>query len=197
MHELIARADHIIFDIGNVLLSFQPQWILDRMVPRDLHALFLRSVFGSPLWLRLDLGTLDYHDAARMMCGQESALAPHHDLVLELLHGFPAVMKPLPPVQLMQPLRAMGKKIYLLSNFHRQSYETVLQHHRFLGEVDGAVISCYEQCIKPGARIYNRLLTRFGIDRAKAVFLDDMHDNVRTARRLGIPAIHYDGCSEL
>lgn len=197
MHELIVKADHVIFDIGNVLLSFQPQWILDRLIPKPLHALFLNSVFGSPLWLRLDLGTLDYPDAARMMCMREPALSPHHDRVLELLCHFPEVMEPLPPVKLFGPLRTMGKRIYLLSNFHQGSFQAITRRYAFLGEVDGAVISCNEQCVKPGARIYNRLLERFSISAASAVFIDDMPDNVRTANRLGIPVIQYDGHSEL
>ncbi len=197
MHELIAKADHVIFDIGNVLLSFQPQWILDKLIPQPLHRWFLERVFGSPLWIRLDLGTLEYDDAARMMCEQEPKLVPHKGLIRTLLHRFPEVMEPLPPVELLQPLRGLGKKVYLLSNFHRGSFGEISRMHGFLHEVDGQVISFKERCVKPGARIYNTLLARYGIDPARAVFIDDMPENVRTARRLGIPAIQYDGSSAL
>ena len=197
MHKLISNANHVIFDIGNVLLSFSPQWILDKMVPASLHKVFLSSVFGSRFWVHLDLGTLDYPEAAHRMCRADSALAPHEDLVLKLLHRFPEVMEPSPPSQLLQPLRDMGKKVYLLSNFHKGSYEQISGKHAFLSNVDGAVISAYEHCIKPGRRIYDTLLKRYSIPPQCAVFIDDMPDNVRTARRLGLAAIQYDGTQKL
>lgn len=191
MHELVAGADHVLMDIGNVLVSFQPQWILDQLVPQPLHRVFLSSVFASREWIRLDLGMLTYEDAARQMCQADPRLGPHHALVLELLHRFPEVMSPLSPAGLLQPLRRAGKKVYLLSNFHAGSYAAILRRFPFLTQVDGAVISAHEHCAKPGARIYRTLLARFGVDAHTAVFIDDMPDNVHTARRLGIPAIQY------
>ena len=87
MHKLISNADHVIFDIGNVLLSLAPSGYWTRWCPHPCTS-YSYPRYLSAFWVHLDLGTLDYPEAAHRMCRADPALAPHEDLVLKLLHRF-------------------------------------------------------------------------------------------------------------
>ena len=66
-----------------------------------------------------------------------------------------------------------------------------LRTEAFFRLFDGIVISAHEGCIKPEAEIFERLLSRYGIAPADALFVDDMQINVDAARRLGIDAYRF------
>ena len=52
--------DAVVFDVGQVLLSYNPQEILDEHVPDrpDLHPILLEKIFRSPYWLMRDHGLM-------------------------------------------------------------------------------------------------------------------------------------------
>ena len=58
---------NIVFDLGRVLISFEPEQLLQHLLgPSDRQAL-LRIVFQSPEWFMLDRGVIT----------QEQGAAPH------------------------------------------------------------------------------------------------------------------------
>lgn len=72
--------DTVVFDVGNVLVAFQPQRILEEVFPGDpeKHALLLDKVFHSPCWIMLDRGTLSLDEAADAMGRPGSVPAAGH-----------------------------------------------------------------------------------------------------------------------
>lgn len=192
LHPAIQAADSLILDIGNVLLDFVPQDILTALVPEEHHALFLSEVFQSREWILLDRGELLNLQAMQRMCEKDS-MRPHQEAVLRLLDQFPRHMPPLPLTKLLPEFKRQGKKLYALSNFHQEAYDTVTALHPFFSLLDGQVISAHEKTIKPEERIYRLLLDRYDINPAHAVFIDDTAENIRAAQRLGIAGIVYEG----
>ena len=62
---------HIIFDMGNVLLRFDPELFLDRIGAAGAdRELLLREIFRSDDWLGLDRGDHDEPQAAEKMCAR-------------------------------------------------------------------------------------------------------------------------------
>ena len=59
--------DTVVFDVGNVLLSFNPEKTLEELFPEDAEKrqIMLDTVFRSPCWVMLDRGTLPRKEARR------------------------------------------------------------------------------------------------------------------------------------
>lgn len=57
--------------------------------------------------------------------------------------------------------------------------------------VDLLVISAEEGLAKPDERIYTLTLERLGVPAQEAVFVDDLVENVETARKIGMKAVQF------
>ena len=86
-----------------------------------------------------------------------------------------------------------GYKLYILSNFSKPLYDRCQKELKFLELMDGGYMSWQIHCLKPEPEIFQKLITDFHIDPSRAVFLDDMIDNVAEARAQGLNAIHFTG----
>ena len=57
---------NIIFDLGNVLVLFDPSGYVNKSVSPEKREKFLDVVFKSAEWKKLDLGTLSYENAKKI-----------------------------------------------------------------------------------------------------------------------------------
>lgn len=69
---------------------------------------------------------------------------------------------------------------------------SLIERFRFLGEMDGIVVSGREKVIKPDPRIFEILLERYGLSARESVFIDDNQRNVESARRLSMTGIRFE-----
>ena len=120
---------HIIFDIGNVLLDFQPQKFLKKYfaapVADDLKAI----VFDSRAWAALDKGLLTTRDAIHILSNQSPS---YRDEIAFVLQNWTQMLTPLAQnVAAAKALKRSGYALYLLSNFHKEAWETVLARYDF------------------------------------------------------------------
>lgn len=94
---------------------------------------------------------------------------------------------------LMRELKAMGKKIGILSNqstdFYNECYVTRCGAYRELADVE--VISGLEKIYKPDPAIYRLCEERMGLPAARLLFFDDFIENVEGARALGWQSVQY------
>ena len=58
---------------------------------------------------------------------------------------------------------------------------------------DGAVVSAFEGCVKPDAKIFRNLLERFHLRAEESLFVDDVQENVAGAERAGLMGFHFTG----
>lgn len=82
--------DAVVFDVGQVLLSYNPQEILDEHVPDrpDLHPFLLEKIFRSPYWLMRDHGLMTRDEAIEAMIGRDEPLRPYITRVMHNWVGF-------------------------------------------------------------------------------------------------------------
>ena len=83
-------------------------------------------------------------------------------------------------------------KVYGLTNFSAETYPILIERLPVLKTLDGVVVSGVEKMIKPDKAIYNLLISRYDIDPSQSVFIDDLRENVITAKELGFHTIHYN-----
>ena len=186
------RVDAVIFDIGNVLIRFAPDEFIKKLFPGDerLQQHMMEHVYHGPYWLCFDRGTMTYEQAAQRLA-QEAGES--EEAYLHALYGWFQLKTPIEEgFRAAQRCKQAGKKLYLLSNYPQQGFEFVHKQyeHLFAPLFDGGIISCYEHVIKPDREIYDLLYSRYGIDPARAVFIDDTLCNIEGANKAGMHGFH-------
>ncbi len=198
VNRLIENAKNVIFDVGCVLLLFEPENYIPLTVEGDLGLkLDPALVYGSDMWAKLDGGTASEEDVARDAArayGDES-LWPR---ILPAVQRFPEFMVRMPAADLLGPLHRMGKKLYVLSNYGKEPFaRTEKRFSDIFAQMDGIMVSSRELVSKPDWRIYRRLMERYGLKAEECVFIDDRPENVAAARSMGMQGIVYTGIEVL
>ena len=86
---------------------------------------------------------------------------------------------------------------YALTNWQADLFNIALVRYDFLQWFDGRVVSGEEKTRKPFPEFYQRLLTRYNVNPAEALFIDDNLRNVKAAEDLGIKSIHFQSPEQL
>jgi FMN phosphatase YigB (HAD superfamily) len=76
------------------------------------------------------------------------------------------------------------------------SREAMNRKFRLSERVDLMVFDGEEGTAKPAARIYQRTLTRLGVQPDETVFVDNQENNVDAAQQLGIHSIHFKNTAQ-
>jgi 2-haloacid dehalogenase len=101
-------------------------------------------------------------------------------------------------VEIFRLLKDSNKyKLYALTNWQAGLFDIALVRYDFLHWFDGRVVSGEEKTRKPFPEFYERLLTRYNVNPAEALFIDDNLRNVKAAEELGIKSIHFQSPEQL
>ncbi|MCF6336068.1 MAG: HAD family phosphatase [Spirochaetales bacterium] len=187
---------NIVFDIGNVLLGWNPSGIYQTLFNRDDFTSHpLSKIVGGEIWLNLDQGLLDFEEGIHQaITGNEEYRGDIEKFFREApYHLFPIEKS----VETAGRYQKKGYKIFLLSNFHKYGYEILGKRFPFFKDVDGGVISWEVKLNKPDIRIYETLLSNYDLKAEETVFIDDMEENIEAAEKLGIRGILFCSCVDL
>jgi HAD superfamily hydrolase (TIGR01509 family) len=183
---------NVIFDVGGVLLEWDPPAIIAKLHPDAATAAVIREqIFEHPDWHEFDRGAIDLQQAIDVF-GKRAGLTP--DQMRELLRTANDSLRPIAgTVKLLDDLAAAGVPLYLLSNMPVSTYEFLTAKHQFFRHFRHLVISGAILMIKPQPAIYKHLVETTGIVAAESVFIDDLLKNVIAARECGLHAIQFRG----
>ena len=96
-------------------------------------------------------------------------------------------------IRMAQALKAAGYQLYILSNWDEHSFEILRTNNPEIFDIfDGILISGQEKIAKPNPEFFQKLLQKYNINPATAIFIDDEPNNIATARALGITSIQCD-----
>jgi len=185
---------NIIFDLGNVLLSWKPGEYFEKSgYDNETLNLIMNDVFTSPEWLSLDNGDLTT-PAAIELIAEKSSLRKEYisslfDLRTKIIYPLTGNIKVLPE------LKKRGFKLYFLSNFPLDFFEEVKNKYEFFRYFDGGIISAEVRHSKPDIKIYKILLEKYNLKPDECFYIDDMEINVRAAGSAGIKGYCYRGSS--
>lgn len=188
---------NIIFDMGGVLLRFEPDYFIARLGITGADAdLLRREVFRSADWVRMDRGTLTDEEGVASICRR---VPEHlHSAVEELVCRWeiPEILPMEGMAALIGELKDAGYGIYLLSNaFARQ--------HEYWPRVPGSeyfddtFISADVKLVKPQREIYEMALDKFGVTAEECVFIDDLPSNIEMGENCGICGVVFHGDVEI
>jgi putative hydrolase of the HAD superfamily len=187
---------NIIFDLGNVLISWQPEEYLRNIGYKDNEReTILKEVFRSPEWLSLDNGDMGLDEAVRRIARRSSLQTAEIYSVFNLRTK---ILFPLDHNTKMLPaLKKEGFRLYYLSNFPEDIFDEVHNKYEFFRNFEGGLISARAKASKPDERIYRILLDRYSLVPEESLFIDDSHANALSAEMLGISVIHLSDSSAL
>ena len=173
----------VIFDIGNVLIEWQPERFYDRVIgPARRRAMF-NDVDLHAMNDRIDLGgpfTETIYDAAEEYPDWRDEIRMWHDHWIEM--ASPVIEH---SVRLQRALRIKGIPVFALSNFGIESFDYAATQYPFLDEFDRRYISGHMKVIKPDQTIYEMVEQDCGIAPSALLFADDRADNIDMAAARG------------
>ncbi|MCA0995241.1 HAD family hydrolase [Alloyangia pacifica] len=173
----------VVFDIGNVLIEWQPERYFDRLMGEDRRRAMFSEVDLHEMNERVDAGN-DFHDEVYALAERHprwrDEIRHWHDNWIEL--ASPAIPR---SVEILRTLRARGVTVFALSNFGIGTFEVAQKVYPFLSEFDQRFISGYMGVTKPDAEIYARLEAETGVAPEHLLFTDDRDDNIAAAAARG------------
>lgn len=186
---------NVIFDLGGVLLEWNPDKILaDHYAVHAHRELIKEEVFRHQDWTDLDRGTLDeataierFHQRTGFARDDLSGLMDSMRDSLLLKHDTWA---------LLDDLHKSRVPLYCLSNMAASTFEFLKSRYDVWNPFRGIVISGEIRMIKPEPDIFEYLLEKYELDRSRTVFIDDLLPNVEAARQLGLHGIHFHDAND-
>lgn len=185
--------DNVVFDVGNVLLAFQPKEILRRLLPGQeaCYPALLRCMFHTPYWTMMDRGVISAEEAVMMMSCREPALRPQVETVMRSWNDCLDVIEE--GKNALEACLAHGKHCYALTNYADEPFaESCRKHPDIFSRLDGMVVSARLGITKPDPRIYRHLIDTYHLDPERTLFIDDSPINVEGALNCGLQAVLFD-----
>ena len=181
---------NIVFDMGNVVIRFDPDFFMEREgVALEDRPLLMREVYRAPEWAMMDRGSLTDEEAAEIMCAR---VPEHLRAVVPRLVAF--YDRPILEIDgiydLFKQPKDLGDMVYLLSN-------ASCRQHDYWPRVpaaalfDGKLVSCDVKLIKPMPEIYLSLYQKYGLKADECFFIDDNTVNVEAAIYTGMHAVVF------
>lgn len=187
----------IIFDLGGVLIDWNPSYVFDRMFASDEEKKHFFEHICTPDWN-------EKQDEGRSLQEATDELVARHPEwkgYIEAYYGRWEEMLGGPiqeTVDLFRELKEGGKyKLYALTNWSAELFPIALERYDFLHWFDGRVVSGEEKTRKPFSKFYQLILDRFALKAQEVIFIDDNLRNVQAAEALGIKSIPYQSPAQL
>ena len=185
-----ATSPTVVFDVGNVLIRWDPQRVYREMIPDDeKRAWFMQNVCTAAWNIEQDRGR-SWEEGVALLVARHPEWESQIRAYDERWHeAVPGIIED--SVAVLAELKARGEQVYAITNFSREKWAECLIRFPFLQSFDGVVVSAHEGVIKPDPEIYHILLRRYGLAAADCVFVDDSAKNIEAARGVGMKAVHF------
>ncbi len=181
----------VVFDIGNVLIEWQPERFYDAVIGPDRRREMFEAVDLHAMNDRVDMGgnfTDTIYGTAEVYTDWRAEIRLWHDRWIEM--ASPVIDHSL---RLMKALQAKGIPVFSLTNFGIQSYDLAATHYPFLREFDLDFISGHLGMIKPDPAIFAAVEAGSGVAPAGLIFTDDRPDNIAAAQARGWQTHLFEG----
>ncbi|WEX87827.1 HAD family phosphatase [Sinorhizobium garamanticum] len=191
-----ANIRHIVFDIGKVLIHYDPRLPYCRIIPDEAE----RN------WFFANVCTHDWNveqDRGRSWEEAEEILIRVHPDREDQIRAFRECWHEMVPhayvetVSLMEGLIAEGRDVTMLTNFASDTFREAQKLYPFLTLPRGVTVSGDVGLIKPEVAIYRAHAKAFDLEPAATLLIDDSMANVEGARTAGWHAVHFTDAEKL
>jgi 2-haloacid dehalogenase len=190
-----SQFDTVIFDIGNVLLKWDPALaFIGVLEPADIETFMDEIDFAS--WNHAQ-------DAGRSLAEGVAAVAERWPQHVEAVRAYGrnftrTIVGEIPgSARVVEELRAANVRLLALTNWSAETFPWARESFGVLDQFEGIVVSGLEGVAKPDPAIFGLLIERYGVDPGRAVFVDDSQINVSAAARAGMTGLVFTGPDDL
>ncbi len=173
----------VVFDIGNVLIEWQPERFYDAEFGEQRRRALFKDVDLHAMNDRVDLGE-GFQDVIYETADQypeyRNEIRLWHDKWIEM--ASPDIPH---SVKLLRALRAKGIPVFALTNFGVESFAYAQTQYKFLTEFDRFYVSGQLKLAKPDAAIYAHVEHDSALAGSRLLFADDRSDNIDAAKKRG------------
>lgn len=183
--------DAVVFDLGKVLLDWDPRYFYTRHFHGDTAALehFVTHIIP-PAWI----GEMDAGKPAAQAIAEQQRVHPQHAALIGLwAEGWPLMLRGeiAGTAALLRELKARGLRLYALTNFSTETFPIARERCPSLALFEDIVVSGAIGLVKPDPRIYAHTSAHCRLHPQTTVFIDDMPANVAAGRAAGWQALQF------
>ena len=190
-----AMIKNIIFDLGKVLLDYDPYTYLEKKIPKDICKEVYEDIFLSNEWVELDRGTISEKQAILNIISRNKHIEKY---IADAFDNWYELLKPIKKnIDILKRLKEKNYNVYYLSNFHDLAFQYVNKHYSFFKLFDGGIVSYREKLLKPEKEIYIKIVNTYSLKPEECLFIDDTEKNIDAAKKLKINGIHLDNVNKL
>ncbi|MEE9428947.1 MAG: HAD family phosphatase [Paracoccaceae bacterium] len=180
----------VIFDIGNVLIGWQPETFYDSVIGTKNRKRMFSEVNLHGMNERVDLGAefkKTIYDTAEQYPNWGDEIRLWYDRWIEMAQ--PTIGH---SVKLLRALRGKDIPVFALSNFGIGSFDYAKSVYPYLVEFDRSYISGHMGLTKPDPEIYHRVEQDCGLAPEVLLFADDRLENIKAADARGWQTHHFE-----
>jgi 2-haloacid dehalogenase len=179
----------VIFDIGNVLIEWQPERHYDRVIGKERRKAMFAEVDLHGMNDLVDQGhhfTDTIYEWAEKYPKWRDEIRMWHDNWIEL--AAPEIPH---SVRLLRALRSNNIPVFALTNFGVQNFDYATTVYPFLNDFDQLYVSGRMKTVKPHADIYQRVEDDCQLAPETLLFADDRLENIEAAQARGWKTHHF------
>jgi len=185
--------DTVIFDLGSVLISWDPYPVLLKAYNNDKEKTrwFLENICHMEWNNTLDAG-ISFEQAKQKRIAEYPEHAEYISIYLDRWEDM--LLGPIEgTLQTLHKLKESGKyRLYAITNWSAEKFPVARKKYSFLDWFDDIVVSGEIGIVKPDEKIYRYAIERFKLNNPQqAVFIDDRAENIEAAAKFGIQGIHF------
>lgn len=184
------QVEAVVFDIGNVLIGWQPEVYYDSQIGLERRKALFENVDIHAMMTRIDKGGV-FADVVEETARAHSAWSAEIRWIRDRWNAIagPEITH---SVRLLRALRKNGVTTFALSNFGKENFPLSEQAFPFLTEFDRRYISGEMKMAKPDPAIYAALESDSGLSGGALLFADDREDNIAAAAARGWQTHHFN-----
>jgi 2-haloacid dehalogenase len=191
------KIDAIIFDLGGVLIDWNPNYVFDKLFTDPEKKKYFFENVCTPDWN-------EQQDAGRTVKEATEDLLEKHPDWKEYINAYYGRWEEMlggpiqGTVEIFKQLKESGNyKIYALTNWSAELFPIALNRYEFLHWFDGRVVSGEEKMRKPFPEFYQLILNRFQLTPEETLFIDDSARNTNAAKEHGLSTLLFRSPEQL
>ncbi|GAA5483260.1 HAD family hydrolase [Haloferula sargassicola] len=179
----------ILFDIGKVLLDFDFESSLRRLIPAgdpDPEGRMRRILGDKDAFERGDISLEDYLDEAERQLGPGATRQ-------NFIAAWRGIFTPNRPMwETIDRLAADGHRLLYFSNINPIHAPWLFEEYEVFRHFEGGTCSYLARLIKPEPAIYHHVVEKHGLVPKHTLYIDDLPANIATGEALGFRSHLYD-----
>lgn len=189
---------NIIFDIGGVLLDYNPKTYLDKLNIEEGKRNELNDIiFHNQKWKDCLNGFITNSELIEYLIKENLKYKNEIEQILSKNNLKYMLTPKQEMIEYYKTLKQKEYKIYLCSNITEDTYNYIKDSFEIIQVADGGVFSCFENISKPNVGIYQKLIEKYNLDVEKSILIDDTKRNIISANDIGLNGILFNNIEDI